>query len=258
LQQVFWNVLKNAAKFTPEDGNISVGTRAQAETGELIITISDSGIGLTSDEIGRIFEAFTQGDHTRAPGSHRFGGLGLGLAISRKLVESHSGSIRASSEGRDRGATVIITLPLLVKRAGAERLPESDASPPRAAVNGHPSVIHVLLVEDHEPTRTALAHLLTRRRYEVKAAASVAEARALSEKQAFHLLISDIGLPDGNGFELMKELRTSNTNLQGIALTGYGMEEDITRSRNAGFASHLIKPVRVQSLEAALAATVSH
>ena len=99
---------------------------------------------------------------------------------------------------------------------------------------------------------------MTRRRYEVKTAASVAEARAWSEKQAFHLLISDIGLPDGNGFELMKELRTSNTDLKGIALPGYGMEEDIARSRKAGFASHLIKPVRVQSLEAALAATVYH
>ena len=121
---------------------------------------------------------------------------------------------------------------------------------------GAPDTIHILLVEDHEPTRTALAHLLTRRHYEVKTAASVAEARALSQKQVFHLLISDIGLPDGNGFELMRELRAGNTDLQGIALTGYGMEEDIARSRNAGFASHLIKPIRVQSLEAALAAAM--
>jgi PAS domain S-box-containing protein len=258
LQQVFWNVLKNAAKFTPEDGKITVGTRTRAETGELIITVTDSGIGLTSNELGRIFEAFTQGEHARAGGSHRFGGLGLGLAISRKLVESHAGSIRASSEGRDRGSTFVITLPLMIKHPGEEPLPEGGTCPPRAAVNGHAGTIHILLVEDHEPTRTALAHLLTRRRYEVKAAASVAEARALSQKQAFHLLISDIGLPDGNGFELMKELRTSNTDLQGIALTGYGMEEDIARSRKAGFASHLTKPVRVQSLEAALAGAFSH
>ena len=105
----------------------------------------------------------------------------------------------------------------------------------------------------YKVTRTALASLLTRRRYEVKTAASMAEARALAGKHAFDLLISDIGLPDGNGLELMSELRAGNADLQGIALTGYGMEEDLVRSHNAGFATHLIKPVRVQSLEAALA-----
>jgi CheY-like chemotaxis protein len=113
-----------------------------------------------------------------------------------------------------------------------------------------------LLVEDHEPTRTALAQLLTRRHYEVKTAASVAEARELSKQQEFQLLISDIGLPDGNGLELMSQLRAGNTALKGIALTGYGMEEDIARSQHAGFASHLTKPIRMQSLEAALAATL--
>jgi PAS domain S-box-containing protein len=251
LQQVFWNVLKNAAKFTPEAGKISVGTRIQAETGELIITITDNGFGITSDEIGRIFEAFSQGEHARPGGAHRFGGLGLGLAISRRLVESHSGSIQASSKGRNQGSTFTITLPSVDMEPSPETVPVSASS------NGNAGTIHILLVEDHEPTRTALAHLLTRRRYKVQTAASVAEARALSEKHAFHLLISDIGLPDGNGFELMKELRHSNPALQGIALTGYGMEEDIARSQRSGFSSHLVKPVRVQFLEAVLAEVVS-
>jgi len=258
LQQVFWNVLKNAAKFTPEAGRITVGTGIQRETGELVITIEDSGIGMTPEELAKIFEAFAQGEHAHAGGLHRFGGLGLGLAISRMLVKSHAGSIRAISEGRNRGSTFIITLPLVMERTGAGPLPDGDTTPSRVAVNGVAGAIHILLVEDHEPTRTALAHLLTRRHYEVQTAASIAEARALSNQHKFHLLISDIGLPDGSGFELMRELRLGNTSLQGIALTGYGMEEDIARSQNAGFASYLVKPIRVQSLEAALAKNIPH
>lgn len=257
LQQVFWNILKNAAKFTSEAGKITVGTRTHTETGELIITVTDSGIGMTSDDLARAFEAFTQGEHVDTGGSHRFGGLGLGLAISRKLVESHSGSIQASSEGRGHGSTFTVTLPLATESALAIDLPKAGTASPHSSMNGRVGKINILLVEDHEPTRTALAQLLTRRRYEVKTAATAAEARALSKKEKFHLIISDIGLPDGNGFDLMKELRAGNAELRGIALTGYGMEEDVARSQNAGFASHLTKPIRVQSLEAALAATIS-
>jgi PAS domain S-box-containing protein len=256
LQQVFWNVLKNAVKFTDEDGKITIGTRARTEDGALVITVADTGIGMTRSDLARIFEAFTQGEHVGAAGSHRFGGLGLGLAISRKLVESHAGSIRATSAGLNLGSTFTITLPLSRETANVGESPADGRPRTSEGVNGHGAPIHILLVEDHEPTRSALAQMLTRRRYQVKTAASVAEARALSGRQQFQLLISDIGLPDGNGFELMKELRTANANLKGIALTGYGMEEDIARSRNAGFASHLIKPVRVQSLEAALAEVV--
>jgi CheY-like chemotaxis protein len=108
-----------------------------------------------------------------------------------------------------------------------------------------------LLVEDHEPTRLALSHLLTRRLYEVIVAASLAEARILAGAQSFDLLISDIGLPDGNGCDLMIELNKDGL-VRGIALTGYGMEEDLKRSQNAGFIAHLTKPVRIESLEAAL------
>ena len=114
--------------------------------------------------------------------------------------------------------------------------------------------ISILLVEDHEPTRTTLASLLARRRYEVVAAANVTEARALAGTRKFDLLITDIGLPDGNGYDLMNELNKKN-HLRGIALTGYGMEHDVARSENAGFDAHLTKPVRIQSLEAALDAT---
>ncbi len=257
LQQVFWNVLKNAVKFTPKAGKVSVGTRTQADGGELIVTITDSGIGLTSDELAGIFKAFAQGEHARDGGSHRFGGLGLGLAISQMLVESHWGSISAASEGRGKGSTFVIKLPLLLESANnTQQVSAGIHSKPRSQENLRAEAIQVLLVEDHESTRTTLAHLLARRQYQVKTAATVTEARKLAAQQKFHLVISDIGLPDGNGFDLMSELRARDADLQGIALTGYGMEEDIARSQSAGFARHLTKPIRVQALDAALAATM--
>ena len=111
--------------------------------------------------------------------------------------------------------------------------------------------IRILLVEDHDPTRLALTQLLLRRHYKVEAAASLAEARALAQDHDFDLLISDIGLPDGNGCDLMREIGEVQS-IQGIALTGYGMEEDVAKTRDAGFIAHLTKPVRIESLEAAL------
>ena len=255
LQQVFWNVLKNAVKFTPEQGTITIATRTR-DSQTLEVTITDTGIGMTNDELARVFDAFAQGEHAGIGRPHRFGGLGLGLAISQKLVEAHAGSISASSKGRSHGSTFIVTLPLVSEPASAAERSEESAPtlPPR--LQTHAEAIHVLLVEDHEPTRTALAQLLRRRHYQVKTASSLTEARVLAAQQPFHLLISDIGLPDGTGIELMQELRGCNADLRGIALTGYGMEEDIVRTRNAGFTSHLTKPIRVQSLEAALAATM--
>jgi PAS domain S-box-containing protein len=255
LRQVIWNVLKNAVKFTPAGGRVALTTHLNAKTAELIITISDTGMGMTTSELARAFEAFTQGEHGRDKGSP-FGGLGLGLAISRTLVESHGGTICASSAARNQGSTFTITLPLATESLGPERPSGGDSSRPRIGVDRRRGALKILLVDDHEPTRTVLAQLLTRRRYQVETAASVAEARAMAAEQMFHLLISDLGLPDGNGIDLMKELRTSNEELQGIALTGYGMEQDIARSLEAGFASHLIKPVSVESLEHALARAV--
>jgi signal transduction histidine kinase/CheY-like chemotaxis protein len=253
LQQVFWNVLKNAVKFTPEGGKITVKTFTQDE--RLFIQIIDTGIGMNSEELKRAFDAFSQGDHAEG-GAHRFGGLGLGLAISRMLVELHSGSIHASSEGRGQGATFLIQLPLArtVKNDGALPSAKSAARilPAASSARTDAEPLRILLVEDHEPTRTALTHLLARRRYEVAAAASLSEARAFAGKQKFDVLISDIGLPDGSGYDLMAELR-ERYGLKGIALTGYGTEQDVARSQKSGFVAHLTKPVRMESLDSALA-----
>ncbi len=256
LQQVFWNVLRNAAKFTPDRGRITIETRAEAGGTRLVASVSDTGIGLDPGEIGRIFDAFAQGDHASATGAHTYGGVGLGLAISRMLVELHRGSIRAASAGRGRGATFTIELP------AAPATLEPAAGPPDAGAVNEPAVPagafspavrgRVLLVEDHLPTRVTLQQLLLRRNFEVIPAGSVAEARAAATKEHIDFVISDIGLPDGNAYELMIGLREQR-GLMGIALTGYGMESDIARSHAAGFVLHLTKPLRVQSLDEALA-----
>ena len=256
LKQIFWNVIKNAGKFTPEHGRILIETDAPAQGGDLIIRIIDNGIGMTSTELGRIFEAFSQGDHATQGGPHRFGGMGLGLAISRMMAKLHSGSITATSAGRNQGTTVLIKLPLLAESPpGAPPqmiLPQPAPLPASPVINGdHPC--RILLVEDHLPTARTLKHLLIRRNYQVAAADCVKDALALANRENFDLLISDIGLPDGTGYELMAELRTSHS-LVGIALTGYGMEEDVNRSHAAGFVAHLTKPVSVHALDTALSA----
>lgn len=247
LQQVFWNVLKNAVKFTPEGGSITVTTMTLLEEDQIQIDVTDTGIGMSEMELERIFDAFAQGDHAGDGGSHRFGGLGLGLAICHMLVQSHAGHIQARSRGHGEGATFSIRLPLVpdiclqLQPAPAPAVPEVEEDSP----------VNLLLVEDHDATRMALAQLLIRRGYLVKAAASLMEARELAGQHSFHLLISDIGLPDGNGYDLMQEL-SGAYGLKGIALTGYGMEKDMERSTAAGFIAHLTKPIQMQSLEGAI------
>jgi PAS domain S-box-containing protein len=250
LHQVFWNVLKNAVKFTPPAGRVTVKTFAQGDG--FFIEVTDTGIGINADELKRVFTAFAQGDHAEG-GSHRFGGLGLRLAISQRLVELHSGLIQASSDGRDKGATFTIQLPL----SAAANQTHNDEGPVLTNDSQLPAQgQRILLVEDHEPTRTALAHLLMRRHFTVLTAASLAEARAVAGKNKIDLLISDIGLPDGNGYDLMSEMRKA-FGLKGIALTGYGMEDDVLQSKQAGFVAHLTKPVRIQSLDTVLASALT-
>jgi signal transduction histidine kinase/CheY-like chemotaxis protein len=246
LQQVFWNVLKNAVKFTGDRGSITVSARRK--DGWVEIDVADSGIGMTPEEIARGFRMFSQGDHAAYAGAHRFGGLGLGLAISRTLLELHGGKISASSPGRGAGSTFTIQLRLEERPAAAE-IKSVETNPPLETA---PKGARILLVEDHEPTRLAVQRLLKRRGFAVIAAGTAEEALRAAEKEEIDLVISDIGLPDFDGFSLMTRLRDSHA-LRGIALTGYGMEEDIERSRAAGFVAHLIKPIDVHKLEAALA-----
>ncbi len=262
LQQVLWNVLKNAVKFTPDGGRVTVQASIDRASSSAVVEVTDTGFGMTEAELGCVFDAFVQGAHAHSGGAHRFGGVGLGLAISRKLVELHGGHIRARSEGRGKGASFTIELPL----AAGDREPGPVWSgtidqPPgardgsgvfRAGPAPGASLRRVLLVEDHGPTRATLTLLLERRGFEVSSAASVADGRARAAAERFDIVISDIGLPDGSGYELMSHLRQAH-NLRGIALSGYGMESDLSKSEASGFVLHLIKPVRVQALEHALA-----
>jgi PAS domain S-box-containing protein len=247
LQQVFWNLLKNAVKFTAPRGSIAVNSRV--EKNELVLSISDSGVGMTPAELTRSFDAFSQGEHAT---TNQFGGMGLGLAISRSIVGAHFGRIWAESEGRGKGSTFIVALPLLKTISKPDGRISKTNGHAAAPGKNQKSPLAILLVEDHEPTRNSLAELLARRRHKVAAAASLDEARSLAQKQKFDVLISDIGLPDGNGADLMRELSVQK-NLKGIALTGYGMEQDIVKSQSAGFIAHLTKPVRIESLDNTLA-----
>ncbi len=240
LQQVFWNVLKNAAKFTSPGGRIMIHSR-NPDRGTIQISIIDTGLGIAEENLERIFHAFEQVQH---PAAHRFGGLGLGLAISRKLIEAHGGKIWAESRGLGQGTTFQITLPLIF--AGAAELEPQKPSPAPAA---GPVPLRILLVEDHDETRAILERLLKRRGHEVFAAADVATAQNLGSQNDCGLVISDIGLPDGNGYDLMIELRKMHPHLLGIALSGFGMEQDVRRSREAGFFAHLTKPVDMQALD---------
>ncbi len=250
LQQVFWNLLKNAVKFTPAEGLIWVRTfnqRARDEIrdhGErLVVEVADNGIGIDSHHLSRIFNAFEQVD-----GSRRFGGLGLGLSIAKAVVELHHGTLTASSEGRGKGATFTVVL----ETADAP-MPEPAAAPgPSPASGGH--AVKVLLVEDHPDTLRILARMLEKWGYVVTAASSVRGALESAEKEEFDVLVSDLGLPDGSGLELMRELRALRPGrpLPGIALSGYGAENDLRQSREAGFEEHLVKPVGVEGLRQSL------
>jgi PAS domain S-box-containing protein len=260
LQQVFWNILKNAVKFTPEGGHISVRTEVLTAQNKVRFEVTDSGIGMTDGEISRAFLAFTQGDHAvGGVGAHRFGGLGLGLTITKMLVDLHGGSIRAFSEGRDKGSTFQVDLPLapgdLPDRPVAGVFVSHSTSPFAQPISPDKSQPRrrILLVEDHAPTRQTLQHLLRQRKFDVVPAESAEAALRMMQTDEFDLVISDIGLPDQNGYELMAALHALKPGLPGIALSGYGMEDDLARSSAAGFQTHLVKPVTIGMLEDAIA-----
>jgi signal transduction histidine kinase/CheY-like chemotaxis protein len=257
LQQVFWNILKNSVKFTPVGGQISISSCFQPGSNEIMIEIRDTGIGMAEHEVIKVFGAFSQGDHALHRGSHRFGGLGLGLAIAHKLIVMHAGRIVAASGGKEQGSTFTVFLPLIPVPV-REPSPSVTPSPSSARDAPSPPVTRrILLVEDHEPTRAPLVRLLARRGYEVISAGTAAAALDEAAKNHFDLVLSDIGLPDRDGFDLMRELRDLY-GMRGIALTGYGMEDDVDRSGKSGFIAHLTKPISVAILDRALTAALTH
>lgn len=244
LQQTFWNLLSNAAKFTPAGGNIFI--RTENATGTVRIEVRDTGIGIEPEFIPKVFDAFEQGGSTI---TRQFGGLGLGLAICKAIVELHGGSIRAQSGGSGTGTTFTVEFPLARANVG-----EAISAEPQWQ-DKDTRDLRVLLVEDHADTREALSTLLGASNYVVKTAGSVEAALQLAAAGRFDVVVSDLGLPDGTGYDLMKQLR-DRYGIKGIALSGYGMEQDQLRSREAGFLDHVIKPVEITQLLAVIRRTV--
>jgi CheY-like chemotaxis protein len=243
LQQVVWNLLTNAVKFTPEGGY--VGLRCEREDEHVIIEVSDSGIGIEPHDAGRIFDAFEQGGRAM---TRQFGGLGLGLAIVKRLVELHHGKISVYSEGRNRGAKFRVELPLCSAELAEDAQGSAQSAPGRSR--------RILLVEDNGDTAQTMKMLLSECGYVVETAGDVRQALKAVESASFDLLLSDLGLPDGSGIDLMQELRRRGNALKGIALSGYGQEQDIRRSKDAGFSAHLVKPADADALIETIAALV--
>ncbi len=245
LQQVFWNLLKNAIKFTPDGGQIDISTRND-DRHHIAIEFTDTGIGIAPEMQPRIFDAFEQGG--RAVTS-KFGGLGLGLAISKRVVDLHDGTISVRSEGKGKGSTFTITLNAMETSLleGPAYLLDFNS------VAASPATI--LLVEDHVDTARVMRRILESAGYTVSHASRLAEARQLASEQKFDLVVSDVGLPDGTGLELMRGLKDAY-GLQGIALSGFGTYEDVNASKDAGFAEHLTKPVDWDRLRDAIARLV--
>jgi PAS domain S-box-containing protein len=256
LQQIVWNLLSNAIKFTPKDGRVQV--RLERVNSHVEIVVSDTGKGIESEFLPYVFDRFRQSDASR---TRRHGGLGLGLAIVRQLVELHGGTVSVSSEGEGRGTTFTVNLPLLPMRIE----PESEAAPvyPTArTIESHDcppelSGLHVLLVEDEADSRDLLYLVLHSCGAEVATAGSAAEALELIKSEKFNVIVSDIGMPEEDGFSLIGKIRNLSNeqggNVPAIALTAYARAEDRVRAIRSGFQMHIAKPVEPAELIAVVA-----
>jgi two-component system CheB/CheR fusion protein len=238
LQQVFWNLIQNAVKFTPVGGRISLKTSNPTAT-SILIEIADNGIGIEPETLPRIFDAFEQGG---APVTRRYGGLGLGLSIAKMLIELHGGTLTARSDGHNLGTQFLIELDTLLP----PETPEPTSSP-SLTPSTDPAQRSRLLVEDNTDTSSAVSSLLRHSGFNVRTAASIAEAFQALADEHFDLLVSDIDLPDGSGLDIMRFGRDS-IGLKGIAFSGYGSPEDVDESLSAGFSHHVTKPASLDQL----------
>lgn len=240
LQQVFWNLINNAVKFTPRGGEVEIVT-SNDQKNHFQFEISDTGIGIDAHKIKSLFEPFEQGDPSI---TRQFGGLGLGLAISKYIVDLHDGKISVESRGRSYGATFRVSLAILPTKVGRTSV---EPYLPAKAVKS----LRILLVEDHGDTRRTLARLLRHFGHEILVAENTETALQILRSKTLDVILSDIGLPDGSGYQVISEAK-KNQHVTGIALTGFGTEEDVNRSKKAGFDFHLTKPVDFHELRSVL------
>jgi signal transduction histidine kinase len=251
LQQVLWNVLSNAVKFSPPNTHVELTLERRDESFELVVR--DNGVGIAPELLPHVFERFRQGE---AGGTRRHGGLGLGLAIARRIVELHGGTIAAASDGPNRGATFTLTLPATVR----------DEAAPRAVITGEASSRHtrpmptvmpppparlaglrVLFVDDEPDARELLTMVLADAGAEVRTASSAAEALDLLGGERFDVMVSDIGMPGEDGYSLMRKVARRGE-VPGIALSAFSSVQDRERALDAGFVTHLAKPLDAVAL----------
>ncbi|MDZ8093843.1 MAG: response regulator [Nostoc sp. DedQUE05] len=251
LQQVFWNLLSNAVKFTETKGKINV--RLERIDAQAQITVSDTGKGIDPDFLPYMFDYFRQGDSTT---TRRFGGLGLGLAIARHLIEMHGGTIGAKSPGEDKGAIFTVRLPLIEDSTTSENDTNTDSSTtafPSSPLMG----LQVLVVDDNDDTRDFFSFVLEQFGAIVTAVASGDEALQALTQSKPDILLSDIGMPEMNGYMLMQQVRTLEAKVGGkkipaIALTAYAGEINQQYALRAGFQQHIVKPVAPEELLVAI------
>jgi signal transduction histidine kinase/CheY-like chemotaxis protein len=258
LQQVLWNLFSNAVKFTPAGGRVQVVL--ERVNSHVEIVIEDTGIGIRPDFLPYVFDRFRQGDPST---TRRYGGLGLGLSIVKNLVELHGGSVRVKSAGENQGSTFVIALP--VSHVGREE--RERVRPPSSSADQLDSIelprldgVAVLIVDDEPDGRALIARILEGRGAQAKCAASALEALQMLQQEKFSILLSDIGMPDMDGYELMRRVRQLDvsrpTPLPAIAVTAYARPEDRQRSLLAGFQMHLAKPIEARELIAAIASLI--
>jgi signal transduction histidine kinase len=238
LRQVFWNLLGNAIKFSSAGGRVTLATSSVAE-GFIQVSVSDTGAGMDEAAVASINDARTGLPIQPSSSS----GLGLGLGICRGVVTAHGGTLRALSAGKGRGSTFVVQIPIAAHLEQWDHPAASTAR--RAAAPTRPR--RILLVEDHQDSADMLSQLLIFHDFDVTVARTVEEAVSVADQGLFDLVISDIRLPDGSGLDLMRRLR-SHRPIRGIAISGFGTEEDFRRSRAAGYETHLTKPVDFNTL----------
>jgi PAS domain S-box-containing protein len=248
LQQVLWNLLANAVKFSKKSGRVQVSSRCVDS--HLEISVTDNGIGITPEDLDRVFERFSQAD---ASSTRKHGGLGLGLAIARRLAEMHGGTIAARSEGLGHGSTFVVQLPIPVanSRERTQQAPDDEREPKRASeLMG----IKILAVDDDRDSAEVVRRILSRCGATVRTAGSMEEALSVFEAFAPDVVVSDIGMPDHDGYELISRVRAlpSGRRVAAVALTAFARGEDRARALRAGFQMHVAKPVESAELTAAV------
>jgi CheY-like chemotaxis protein len=255
LAQVFANLISNAVKFTPDDGSVTIGARRDGD-GWVEFFVRDTGAGIRAEVVPHIFERFRQGDSST---TRRYGGLGIGLSVVRGLVELHGGRVRAESDGEGQGAAFIFRLPAADAPTAAAPAGAGDTreavSPGRARRRAsRRDAPRVLLVDDSLDTLAVVGRMLEAAGYAVTTAASPAEALERVGRETFGCVITDIGMPETDGFWLLERLRAdeATARLPVVALTGYVSPFDRESILAAGFRAHLAKPIEPRALAAAL------